>query len=52
MKKKSMEVEEKVVMDTDYADDVAIRDNSRDDLQESTDLLAEDQCQKDSAHGC
>ena len=29
-----------MVLDTDYADDMAILDNSRDGLQESTDLLA------------
>ena len=32
-------LQEKVVLDTDYADDMAIQDNSRDGLQESTDLL-------------
>ena len=37
---KSKGVDEKVVLDTDYADDMAIMDNSRDGLQESTDLLA------------
>ena len=40
LQKKSKGVEEKVVLDTDYADDMAILDNSRDGLQESTDLLA------------
>ena len=40
LQEKSKKVEEKVVMDTDYADDMAILDNSRDGLQESTDLLA------------
>ena len=29
-----------MILDTDYADDMAILDNSRDGLQESTDLLA------------
>ena len=38
--KKSKGVDEKVVLDTDYADDMAIMDNSRDGLQESTDILA------------
>ena len=38
--KKSKGVDEKVVLDTDYADDIAIMDNSRGGLQESTDLLA------------
>ena len=38
--KKSKGVDEKVVLDTDYADDMAIMDNSRDGLQESTNLLA------------
>ena len=37
---KSKEVDKKVVLYTDYADDMAIMDNSRDGLQESTDLLA------------
>ena len=32
-------VEEKVILDTDYADDMAIMDNSGEGLQESTDLL-------------
>ena len=40
LQKKSKGVDEKVVLDTDYADDMAILDNSRDGLQESTDLLA------------
>ena len=40
MQKKSKGVDEKVVLDTDYADDMAIMDNSRDGLQESTVLLA------------
>ncbi|KAL5252017.1 hypothetical protein ACHWQZ_G014984 [Mnemiopsis leidyi] len=35
-----MKVEEKVILDTDYADDMAILDNSGEGLQESTDLLA------------
>jgi hypothetical protein len=39
--KKSKEVEEKMVLDTDYADDMDILDNSRDGFQESTDLLAQ-----------
>ena len=38
--KTSKGVDEKVVLDTDYADDMAIMDNSKDGLQESTDLLA------------
>ena len=33
-------VEEKVVMDTDYANDMAVMDNTDDGLQESTDLIA------------
>ena len=37
LQRKSKDVEEKVVLDTDYADDMAILDNSRDGLQ---DLLA------------
>jgi hypothetical protein len=41
MQKKSKEVEEKVFMDIDYADDTTILDNTRDDLQESTYLLAQ-----------
>ena len=40
LRKKFKGVEEKVVLDTDYADDMAILNNSRDGLQESTDLLA------------
>ena len=38
--KKSKGIDEKVVLDTDYADDMAIMDSSRDSLQECTDLLA------------
>ena len=33
-------VEEKVVMDTDYADNMAVMDNTEGVLQESTDLIA------------
>ncbi|KAL5264214.1 hypothetical protein ACHWQZ_G005334 [Mnemiopsis leidyi] len=40
LQKKDKKNEEKVVLDTDYADDMAIMDNSTDGLQESTDLLA------------
>ena len=40
LQKKSKGVEEKVVLDIDYADDMAILDNLRDGVQESTDLLA------------
>ena len=39
LQRKSTGAEEKVVLDTDYADDMVILDNSRDGLQESTDLL-------------
>ncbi|KAL5249840.1 hypothetical protein ACHWQZ_G018611 [Mnemiopsis leidyi] len=38
--KKEKKSEEMVVLDTEYADDMAIMDNSTDDLQESADLLA------------
>ena len=38
--KEAKGVEERVVLDTDYADDMAIMDNSTGGLQESTDLLA------------
>ena len=38
--KEAKGVEERVVLDTDYADDIAIMDNSTGVLQESTDLLA------------
>ena len=40
LQKKSKDVEEYVVLDTDYADDMVILNNSKDGLQESTDLLA------------
>ncbi|KAL5261077.1 hypothetical protein ACHWQZ_G006957 [Mnemiopsis leidyi] len=40
LQKGNMKVEEKVILDTDYADDMAILDNSGEGLQESTDLLA------------
>ena len=51
-------VEEKVVMDNDYANDMAVMDNTEGVLQESTDLIArlqhvcwvEDQRQK--THSC
>ena len=39
LQKKMKTVEEKVILDTDYADDMAIMDNSGEGLQESTDLL-------------
>ena len=32
--------DEKVVMDSDYADDLAVMDNTEEGLQESTDLIA------------
>ena len=40
LQKKSKGVEEKVVLDIDFADDMAILDNSRDGILESTDRLA------------
>ena len=40
MQKELKGVEEKVVMDTDYADDMAVMDNTEGRLQESTDLIA------------
>ena len=40
LQKKFKSVEEKMVLDTDYAYDMAILDNLRDGLQASTDLLA------------
>ncbi|KAL5257293.1 hypothetical protein ACHWQZ_G012277 [Mnemiopsis leidyi] len=40
LQKGNMKVEEKVILDTDYADDMAILDNSGEGLQESTDPLA------------
>ena len=40
LQKRSKGVEWKVVLDTDNADDMAISDNSRDGLQESTNPLA------------
>ncbi|KAL5248714.1 hypothetical protein ACHWQZ_G017784 [Mnemiopsis leidyi] len=40
LQKGDMEVEEKVIVDTDYADDMAILNNAKEGLQESTDLLA------------
>ena len=42
LQKKSKGVEEKVVLDTDSADDMVFLDNSIDGLQESADLLAHD----------
>lgn len=39
LQKEMKTVEEKVILDTDYADDMAIMDNSGEGLQESTDLL-------------
>ena len=40
MQKELKGVEAKVVMDTDYADDMAVMDNTEGRLQESTDLIA------------
>ena len=40
LQKETKTVEEKVILDTDYADDMAILDNTEEGLQESTDLLA------------
>ena len=40
LQRKSKGVEEKVILDIDYADDMAILDNLRDGVQKSTDLLA------------
>ncbi|KAL5264528.1 hypothetical protein ACHWQZ_G005576 [Mnemiopsis leidyi] len=40
LQKGNTKVEEKVILDTDSADDMAILDNSGEGLQESTDLLA------------
>ena len=40
LQKEDKKSKEKVVLDTDYADDMAIMDNSTDGLQECTDLLA------------
>jgi len=40
LQKELKDVEEKVVMDTDYADDMAVMDNTEDGFQESTDLIA------------
>jgi len=40
LQKEAKNTTEKVVMDMDYADDMAVMDNTRDGLQESTDLLA------------
>ena len=34
------EIEEEAVMDTDYADDMAVLDGTKDGLQETTDLLS------------
>jgi hypothetical protein len=39
--KESKEVEEKMVMDTDNTEDMAILDNSKGGLQESTNLLTQ-----------
>ena len=40
LQKETKTVEEKVILDTDYADDMALLDNTEEGLQESTDLLA------------
>ena len=34
------ELEEEALMDTDYADDMAVLDGTKDGLQETTDLLS------------
>ena len=59
LQKKSTGVEEKEVLDTDYADDKAILDYSRDGIEESTDFTGsllllcwfEDKCKEYSMNG-